>query len=201
MDRAAGPNEDCLLERSWFGAISNNLWSQEQLREIGPQVLFLMEIKLNSRRMENVRRKCGFLYGLDVDAVGSRGGLSLCWKQDCSVSLRSYSQNHVDVDILKAHYVGGLSVSTVTPRSDSVFILGICFVIWVKIKACLGLWLVIFMRLYFLLKNNEVICDTRGIWKSSVMFYTIVILVTWGLLVGSSLEREADQLRLIFGND
>lgn len=70
-----------------------------KLREISPQVLFLMETKLSTRRMENVRRKCGFVHGLDVDAVGSKGGLSLSWKQDCSVSLRSYSQNLMDVDI------------------------------------------------------------------------------------------------------
>ncbi|GMI77433.1 hypothetical protein HRI_001412600 [Hibiscus trionum] len=56
-----------------------------------------METKLNGRRMERVRRRCGYLFGIDVSAVGSRGGLSLGWKPEVDVTLRSYSQSHIDV--------------------------------------------------------------------------------------------------------
>ncbi|KAG8493308.1 hypothetical protein CXB51_010696 [Gossypium anomalum] len=44
----------------------------------------------------NVRRSCGFLNGIDIEAEGSRGGLCLAWKEDIIVILRSFSKNHID---------------------------------------------------------------------------------------------------------
>ncbi|KAA3472638.1 reverse transcriptase [Gossypium australe] len=46
---------------------------KNKLRHIQPQILFLMETKVTSKRMESIRRRCGFTNGIDVDAVGSRG--------------------------------------------------------------------------------------------------------------------------------
>ncbi|KAA3466274.1 reverse transcriptase [Gossypium australe] len=56
-----------------------------------------METKIDRKRMEKVRVRCGFPNGIDIDANGTRGGLSLAWKDDVSVSLRSFSTNHIDV--------------------------------------------------------------------------------------------------------
>lgn len=42
-----------------------------------------METKVDSRRMERVRRSCGFTDGFDVEVEGSRGGLSLAWRCSC----------------------------------------------------------------------------------------------------------------------
>ncbi|KAA3468943.1 reverse transcriptase [Gossypium australe] len=58
-----------------------------------------METKLNKSRMERVRRKCGFICGVEVEAEGSRGGLCLAWKEDIKVTLRSFSKWHIDVII------------------------------------------------------------------------------------------------------
>lgn len=69
------------------------------LKTFNPQVVFFMETKINSVRMKKVRRFCGFLYGIDVAAEGSRGGLCLAWRGDISVSLRSFSLEHIDVEI------------------------------------------------------------------------------------------------------
>ncbi|KAH1045529.1 hypothetical protein J1N35_036313 [Gossypium stocksii] len=44
-------------------------------------VVFLMETKLNCRRMERVRCQCGFHNGIDVSSEGTRGGLSIGWKE------------------------------------------------------------------------------------------------------------------------
>lgn len=49
--------------------------------------------------MERIRRRCGFLNGIDVDATGSRGGLSLAWRRDINIRLQSYSKSHIDVQI------------------------------------------------------------------------------------------------------
>lgn len=47
--------------------------------------------------MEKVRRCCGFLNEIEVAAEGSRGGLCLAWKGDILVTLRSFSESHIDV--------------------------------------------------------------------------------------------------------
>ncbi|GMI66653.1 hypothetical protein HRI_000334600 [Hibiscus trionum] len=70
---------------------------QHMLRDINPSVVLLIETKLRSAQMAQVRRRCGFINGIDVDAVGRSGGLSMGWKNNCDVSLRSYSQRHIDV--------------------------------------------------------------------------------------------------------
>ncbi|KAK5792926.1 hypothetical protein PVK06_034057 [Gossypium arboreum] len=49
--------------------------------------------------MEMVRQKCGFYNGIDIGAAGSKGGLSLGWKGNDLVSVRSYSSFYVDADI------------------------------------------------------------------------------------------------------
>ncbi|KAH1107407.1 hypothetical protein J1N35_011175 [Gossypium stocksii] len=62
-----------------------------------PQVVFFMETKIGKRQMEEVRRRCGFFNGIDVEAVGSRGGLCLAWKGDISIRFQSFSIRHIDV--------------------------------------------------------------------------------------------------------
>ncbi|KAA3457895.1 reverse transcriptase [Gossypium australe] len=56
-----------------------------------------METKLDSKRNDRVRKSCGFINGIDVEAEGSRGGLCLAWKGGIEVTLRSYSKWHIDV--------------------------------------------------------------------------------------------------------
>ncbi|KAA3454812.1 reverse transcriptase [Gossypium australe] len=65
-----------------------------------------METKLDKHRMERVRRRCGFLCGIEVEAEGSMGGLCLAWKEDFKVKLRSFSKWHIDVIIKEDDMVG-----------------------------------------------------------------------------------------------
>ncbi|KAG8490450.1 hypothetical protein CXB51_013621 [Gossypium anomalum] len=51
-------------------------------------------------RMEKVQGRCGFTNGIDVGAQGSKGGLSIGWKREDEVQLRSYSANHIDVVVM-----------------------------------------------------------------------------------------------------
>ncbi|KAA3461526.1 reverse transcriptase [Gossypium australe] len=67
------------------------------LKQQHPQMVFLMETKIDRKRMEKVRMRCGFSNGIDIDANGTRGGLSLAWKEDLSVTLKSFSSSHIDV--------------------------------------------------------------------------------------------------------
>ncbi|GMJ14117.1 hypothetical protein HRI_005080900 [Hibiscus trionum] len=72
---------------------------RSKIRVVHPQILFLMETKVSAVHMEKIRRKCGFIHGLDIDADGSRGGLSLWWSAEFMVTLCSYSSFHIDVNV------------------------------------------------------------------------------------------------------
>lgn len=69
------------------------------LKLYNPQFTFMMETKLSKERIIVTRKKCGFINGLEVDAVGSRGGFYLAWTKGAKVSLKSYSPQHIDVEI------------------------------------------------------------------------------------------------------
>ncbi|KAA3464428.1 reverse transcriptase [Gossypium australe] len=56
-----------------------------------------METKLDKKRIEKVRKSCGLLNGIEVEAEGTCGGLCLAWKDDIKVTLRSFSKWHMDV--------------------------------------------------------------------------------------------------------
>ncbi|KAA3471358.1 reverse transcriptase [Gossypium australe] len=58
-----------------------------------------METKLRAKIMEMVRLKCSFENGIEVGAIGSKGGLSLGWKGNSLVSLKSFSSFHIDAEI------------------------------------------------------------------------------------------------------
>lgn len=69
-----------------------------------PYMVLFMKTKIDSKRVENVRRKCGFNCGIDMEAEGSRGGLCLAWKDDVRVDLRSFSKIHIDVLFSDSEY-------------------------------------------------------------------------------------------------
>ncbi|KAA3486785.1 reverse transcriptase [Gossypium australe] len=67
------------------------------MKQYNPQMVFLIETKLDQKRMERARRRCGFINGIDVEAEGTRGGLCLAWKDCIEVTLKSFSKWHIDV--------------------------------------------------------------------------------------------------------
>ncbi|GMI95319.1 hypothetical protein HRI_003201200 [Hibiscus trionum] len=69
---------------------------RDSLRDVNPSVVFLIETKLQSVAMVRVRKKCGFSYGIEVGSRGRSGGLCLAWRGNCQVSLRSFSDRHID---------------------------------------------------------------------------------------------------------
>ncbi|KAA3479364.1 reverse transcriptase [Gossypium australe] len=61
-----------------------------------------METKVTSRKMKSIRRRCGFMNGINIDA----GGLSLGWKEGISLNLKSYSRSHIDVEVEEENGAG-----------------------------------------------------------------------------------------------
>lgn len=66
------------------------------MREIHPDVVFLMETVCDHVVMEGIRIKLGFDAKLVVNCDGNSGGLCLFWKLTMDVSLLSYSRFHID---------------------------------------------------------------------------------------------------------
>ncbi|XP_028106254.1 uncharacterized protein LOC114305372 [Camellia sinensis] len=66
------------------------------LKTEAPGLVFLMETKLDSKRMDGIRRKLGLVGGFYVNRVGLAGGLALLWPAGIQVNVQSYSVGHID---------------------------------------------------------------------------------------------------------
>lgn len=73
---------------------------RQMLKSYIPQIVFLMETKLDTKHMERVRRKFGYGSGIEMGVDGSRGGLALFWKENI-VDLRSFSTHHIDAAVFE----------------------------------------------------------------------------------------------------
>lgn len=49
------------------------------------------------RSLEAICRQLEFKNGFFVDCVGRKGGLMLLWSDDTDLSIKSFSQDHIDV--------------------------------------------------------------------------------------------------------
>ncbi|KAK6162982.1 hypothetical protein DH2020_002823 [Rehmannia glutinosa] len=67
----------------------------EILQEQKPDVVFLMETKLNNIQMDCIKERFNF-FGVNIAAIGKSGGLALLWKKDIRVDIQTYSHNHID---------------------------------------------------------------------------------------------------------
>jgi hypothetical protein len=65
------------------------------VQERRPNLVFLMETKLQKNKMEMVRPKISFDNLFVVECVGKSGGLALLWEDGCEVEV----QNSI-IDIL-----------------------------------------------------------------------------------------------------
>jgi exonuclease III len=68
-------------------------------KEKDPVMMFLIETKLDVKRMEKVRASVGFQYVFTVPSKGRSGGLALMWKDSIEVRVQTFSQHHVDVHV------------------------------------------------------------------------------------------------------
>ncbi|GMJ06057.1 hypothetical protein HRI_004274900 [Hibiscus trionum] len=70
---------------------------KNMLRDVNPAVVFLIETKLQSARMEGIRKLCGYNNGIDVASIGRSGGLSMAWRTNSQIRVLSYSERHIDI--------------------------------------------------------------------------------------------------------
>jgi hypothetical protein len=69
------------------------------VKEKHPNLVFVMETKLQARRMEFIRIKTGYCSMFVVDSIGRSGGLALFWKKESLVEIKNYSQRHISAEV------------------------------------------------------------------------------------------------------
>jgi exonuclease III len=65
----------------------------------GPKVLFLMETKLDGKKMEVLRVELHFKFCFTVLSRGSSGGLALLWNDPVELTIQNYTQNHIEAHV------------------------------------------------------------------------------------------------------
>ena len=63
-----------------------------------PSLVFTMETKIDSKKLNMVKEKCGYSDGLCLSSVGLSGGMGFWWK-DLNVRVISFSAHHVCVEV------------------------------------------------------------------------------------------------------
>ena len=63
-------------------------------------MVFLMETKLNNKKLELIRIKLGFKNTFGVDSVGKSGGLALLWHGECNIEVQNFSRRHINTIVL-----------------------------------------------------------------------------------------------------
>jgi len=73
------------------------------VKEKRPDLVFLMETKLNKKRDESIRCKLGFDQCFVVECIGKSGGLMLLWRNQNGVEIQNYSQSHINAVVRCKH--------------------------------------------------------------------------------------------------
>ena len=61
--------------------------------------MFLFETLVNSNKIESLRVKLGFNNAMAIDREGRGGGMAVFWNVMEKVTILSFSQHHIDLDI------------------------------------------------------------------------------------------------------
>jgi hypothetical protein len=90
-----------------FSLNCRGLGNLETVRELhmlvtkeDPVIVFLMETRLELRCLEFLRVRLGMCGCFGVNRHGFGGGLALLWRSSVSVHVQSYSNHHIDADVV-----------------------------------------------------------------------------------------------------
>ena len=81
-----------------------NLETVSELHTVGrkedPSIVFLMETQLELRNLEFLRVRLGMCGCFGVERHGYGGGLALLWNSSIALHIQSYSNHHIDANVL-----------------------------------------------------------------------------------------------------
>jgi hypothetical protein len=66
------------------------------VKQMDPALLFVMETKIEGKRVENLKSTLGFAGGFAVDSVGLSGGIGIFWSSAVTVEVKSFNKYHID---------------------------------------------------------------------------------------------------------
>lgn len=69
------------------------------IKEKRPKIVFLMETKMQQRRMGAIKNKTGYSEMFVVDWVERSGGLALLWGDEFNVEIQNYTRRHINAKI------------------------------------------------------------------------------------------------------
>lgn len=84
-----------------------------------------METKLDVKRIENVRRRCGFDFDFEIKLDDFKGKICLAWKNDVLIFIRKYSTNFIDTsinsedDVVLCQFTGFYSSPNASGKEES----------------------------------------------------------------------------------
>ena len=86
---------------SWNCRGLGNPETVRELRKVvkqeSPSLLFVMETKIQGKRVESLKNLLGFTGCFAVDSNGLIGGIGMYWNDSVHVELKNYSKAHIDV--------------------------------------------------------------------------------------------------------
>ena len=71
------------------------------IRAQDPLVVFLAKTWLDKVRLEEIKIRYKFKGLIEVSRISRGGGVAIFWKEECNISLDTYSPNHIDVILNK----------------------------------------------------------------------------------------------------
>lgn len=83
-----------------IGLPLNIQFLKEVVGQEKPVFIFLCETLARKDKMEWVRVQLGFEGLFAVDPIGRIAGIALLWKERDQTKLISFSQNHIDVEVM-----------------------------------------------------------------------------------------------------
>lgn len=69
------------------------------MKEKRPKLLFLMDTKLQNKRMQRLKYQLGFPGMFTVDPIGRSGGLALFWQNSEEVAIQNFSLRHINATV------------------------------------------------------------------------------------------------------
>ena len=71
------------------------------VKQKGPNVVFLMETRLSVRSLEWLRVRFRMQGCMGVERSGQGGGLALFWDSSVKVHVQSYSDYHINAEVIQ----------------------------------------------------------------------------------------------------
>ena len=154
------------------------------VRRWDPKVVFLMETKSKTRRMERIKNRIGMANDLIVPCIGRSGGLALLWAREVDLEIKSFSKNHINATITKPsnnfkwRLTGFYGHSETHRRYESWHLLAFLHSQFQLLWLCLG----DFNEILSAEENWVELLGPNSKWMASEKYWIIVVFKTWAIL-------------------